>query len=100
MTGDDKKKSELLADAAETEAENPSTVTDSSSGFISIHISGGSSSTAVAKELERTGAVDSASSFDNYLCSKGYDRKLSSGDFRIPAGASDEDIALILMKKK
>ena len=99
MTGEDKKKSELLADAAETEAESVSPVTDSSSGFVSIHINGGSTSTAVARELENAGAVSSASAFDAFLCANGYDRRLSTGDFRIPSGASDEEIAHILMRR-
>lgn len=100
LTGENKKKSELLADAVETAEESASPVTDSSSGFVSIHVNGGSSSTAVAKALENAGAVSSAGAFDAYLCAKGYDRHLSTGDFRIPAGASDEDIALILMRRK
>lgn len=98
LTGEDKTKSELLADAAETEAESISPVTDSSSGFISVHISGGSSY-AVAKALENAGAVSDAAAFDRYLCMKGYDRRLSTGDFRIPAGAGEEEIALILMRR-
>ena len=98
LTGEDKTKSELLADAAETEAESISPVTDSASGFISVHISGGSSY-AVAKALENAGAVADAAAFDRYLCTKGYDRRLSTGDFRIPAGAGEEEIALILMRR-
>ncbi len=99
LTGEDKSKSELLADAAETEAESASPITDSSSGFISVHINSGSTSTAVAKVLENAGAVSSALVFDQYLCANGYDRKLSTGDFRIPAGAGDEEIARILMRR-
>ena len=100
LTGEEKSKSELLADAVETEAESAPAVTDSGSGFVSITVSGGSSSTAVAKALENAGAVSSAAAFDSYLCSKGYDRHLATGEFRIPAGSSDEDIALILMRRK
>ena len=99
ITGEDKTKSELLADAAETEAESASPVTDVSAGFVSVHINGGSTSTAVAQELEKAGAVGSASAFDAFLCANGYDRRLSTGDFRIPAGASDEEIAHILMRR-
>ena len=100
LTGEEKSKSELLADAVETEAESAPAVTDSGSGFVSITVSGGSSSTVVAKALENAGAVSSAAAFDSYLCSKGYDRHLATGEFRIPAGSSDEDIALILMRRK
>ncbi len=99
LTGEDKTKSELLADAAETEAGDQSTVTETDSGFISIHVNAGSSSTAVARELEKAGAVSSASQFDGFLCANGYDRRLSTGDFRIPRGASDDEIARILMRR-
>ena len=99
LTGEDKTKSELLADAAETEAGDQSQVTETDSGFISIHVNAGSSSTAVARELEKAGAVSSASQFDGFLCANGYDRRLSTGDFRIPRGASDDEIARILMRR-
>ncbi len=100
VTGEDKNKSELLADAAETENETESQPVKTDSGFVSITVSGGMSSTAVARALQSAGAVDSAAEFDSYLCRNGYDRKLSTGEFRIPAGSSEEDIAQILMKKK
>jgi len=99
LTGEDKTKSELLADAAETEAESEPAITETETGFVSVHINAGSSSTVVAKELEKAGAVSSASAFDGFLCANGYDRRLSTGDFRIPAGASDEEIARILMRR-
>jgi len=99
LTGEDKKKSELLADAAETEAGDQSSVTETDSGFISIHVNAGSSSSAVARELEKAGAVPSASKFDGFLCANGYDRRLSTGDFRIPRGASNDEIARILMRR-
>ncbi len=100
VTGEDKNKSELLADAAETENETEAQPVKTDSGFVSITVSGGMSSTAIAKALQSAGAVNNAAEFDSFLCRNGYDRKLSTGEFRIPAGSSEEDIALILMKKK
>jgi len=100
VTGEDKNKSELLADAAETENETEAQPVKTDSGFVSITVSGGMSSTAVARALQSAGAVNSAAEFDSFLCRNGYDRKLSTGEFRIPAGSSEEDIAQILMKKK
>ncbi len=100
LTGEDKKKSELLADAVETEAQSTPAIAETASGFAVIHVNSGFSSMAVAKALERSGAISSAAAFDQYLCARGYDRKLAAGDFRIPAGSSDEDIALILMRRK
>ena len=99
VTGEDKNKSELLADAAETENETEDQPVKTGSGFVSITVSGGMSSTAIARALQAAGAVNNAAEFDSYLCRNGYDRKLSTGEFRIPVGSSEEDIALILMKK-
>ena len=99
LTGEDKTKSELMADAVETEEESVSSISDTSSGFVSVHINSGSSSSVVAKALENAGAVSNAVAFDAFLCANGYDRHLSTGDFRIPAGASEGEIARILMRR-
>ncbi len=62
-----------------------------------ITIRSGADSLTVANDLERKGVIGSASAFDSYLCSKGYDRRLTTGTFNIPAGATDEEIAKIIM---
>ncbi len=69
------------------------------SGSATIVISSGQGSETVAKNCEKAGLVTSASEFDAYLCSKGYDRKLCNGSFSIPYGSDMETIALILMNK-
>ena len=67
-----------------------------SGGTKSITIVGGDSSYTVAKKLEAVGVVSSASSYDTYLCEHGYDKKIRTGTFQIPAGATDEQIAKIV----
>lgn len=67
-----------------------------SGGTKSITIVGGDSSYGVAKKLEAAGIVSSASDYDNYLCEHGYDKKVRTGTFQIPAGATDEQIAKIV----
>lgn len=62
----------------------------------SVTIASGDSSYTIAKKLEAAGVVSSASSYDTYLCEHGYDKKLRSGTFQIPAGATDEQIAKIV----
>ncbi len=71
---------------------------DKSSGETagSITIVGGDGSYAVAKKLQEAGIVNSADSFDTFLCERGYDKKLRTGTFQIPANASDEQIARIV----
>ena len=61
-----------------------------------IVIKSGDSSYTVAKKLEAVGIVASASTFDTFLCQNGYDKRLHTGTFSIPADASDEQIARIV----
>ena len=61
-----------------------------------IVIKSGDSSYTVAKKLEDVGIVASASTFDTFLCQNGYDKRLHTGTFSIPADASDEQIARIV----
>ena len=62
----------------------------------SITIVGGDGSYTVAKKLQEAGIVNSADSFDTFLWGRGYDKKLRTGTFQIPANASDEQIARIV----
>lgn len=68
----------------------------SAAGTKTITIVGGDGSYTVAKKLETAGVVSSAASYDTYLCEHGYDKKLRTGTFQIPAGATDEQIARIV----
>lgn len=61
-----------------------------------VTIVGGDGSYTVALKLKEAGVVISAETFDTFLCEKGYDKKLRTGTFEIPADASDEQIARIL----
>lgn len=63
---------------------------------VSITIVSGDGSYTVAKKLEDAGAVFSASDYDDYLCQNGYDKRLRTGTFQIPAGAGNEQIARIV----
>ncbi len=68
----------------------------SAAGTKSVTIVGGDGSYTVAKKLETAGLVSSAASYDTYLCEHGYDKKLRTGTFQIPEGATDEQIARIV----
>ena len=61
-----------------------------------ITISHGDGSYTVARKLADVGVVTSADSFDTFLCQNGYDKRLRTGTFSIPADASDEQIARIV----
>ena len=61
-----------------------------------FEIQAGDSSYQVAYRLQQAGLVADAKDFDNYLCSKGYDRKLKTGSYEIPETATEEEISEIL----
>ena len=61
-----------------------------------FEIQAGYSSYQVAYRLQQAGLVADARDFDNYLCSKGYDRKLKTGSYEIPETATEEEISEIL----
>lgn len=72
------------------------TSAESSAEMASITIVSGDGSYKVAQKLMEAGIVNSASSFDDFLCENGYDKRLYTGTFRIPVDASDEQIARIV----
>lgn len=63
-----------------------------------ITIPGGLGSDQVAAILQREGIVDSAYSFNQYLCDNRMDRIIRSGTKTIPAGSTYQDIANIICK--
>lgn len=63
-----------------------------------ITIPGGLGSDQVASILQREGIVDSAYSFNQYLCDNRMDRIIRSGTKTIPAGSTYQDIANIICK--
>ena len=62
----------------------------------SVTIVSGDGSYTVAKKLADAGLVNSAASFDTFLCENGYDKRLRTGTFQIPADADDEQVARIV----
>ena len=95
-----------IADDAETGNESPESQTGNrleiGSGIITsatvktITINHGDGSYTVARKLADVGVVTSADTFDSFLCQNGYDKRLRTGTFSIPADASDEQIARIV----
>ena len=84
------------ASPAETLPEETPETTAAPDGTVWITIRSGQSSAAVSRLLEEAGLVGSASAYDKYLCENGYDNRIRSGTHEIPAGAGEEEIALII----
>ncbi len=68
----------------------------SAGGTKSVTIASGDGSFTVAKKLAEAGVVSSADAYDDYLCANGYDKKLRTGTFKIPADADEEQVARIV----
>lgn len=89
-------KAALTPDDEET-GENETTETSIPAPTVRvITINRGEGSYTVAKKLADVGVVASAGNFDTFLCENGYDKRLRTGSFSIPADASDEQIARII----
>lgn len=75
----------------------PSTEREPADTSVIIVVRSGESSYTICRKLEDAGVVSSASAFDSFLCSRGYDTKLRTGTFEIPMDAEPEEIAKILV---
>lgn len=75
----------------------PSAERELSDTSVIIVVRSGESSYTICKKLEDAGVVSSASAFDSFLCSRGYDTKLRTGTYEIPMDAEPEEIAKILV---
>ena len=84
----------------EEEAEVEDYTEEESEEIITVSVVSGDSSWSVAKRMEEIGLIDSAHDFDVFLCSNGYDKRISVGTYEIPSNASWEDMAKIITKTK
>ncbi len=75
---------------------SPSASPNSGERLISITVSNGDGSYAVAKKVMSAGLVESAAEFDEYLCNNGYDKILSTGTHKIKENSTYEEIAKAL----
>ena len=87
---------ESSEDMAEAAGASPETDAAAEGSEKVITINSGDGSYTVAKKLAEAGVVTSAENFDTFLCANGYDKRLRTGEFSIPADASDEQIARIV----
>lgn len=83
-------------EADETEDDSAQTIPETDVQTVTLTISRGESSASVSKMLAAAGLVGDASAYDRYLCSNGYDKKIRTGTYEIPVGASEEEIARII----
>lgn len=83
----------------EEKTEVASNVPEKNGKSVNISVSPGSGSETVSALLYHAGLVDSAEKYNEFLCGKGYDRKITTGDHMVPVGSSYEEIAEIMTTK-
>lgn len=69
---------------------------DKSKKPYNLTVERGYSSDRVAGILEDARVIDNAAAFDRYLCSNGYDKRISVGSYQIPAGADYSTVAKLI----
>lgn len=79
------------------ESEDPEATSTENKERITVEVSKGEGSFTVCKRLEGAGLIASAANFDTFLCENGYDKRIRTGTFQIPADADPEQIARILI---
>lgn len=67
---------------------------------VKITIRSGTGSRAASNLLAEAGLVADAEAFDQYLCDNDYARRVCTGTFDIPMGASEEQIAKIITRSR
>ncbi len=63
---------------------------------ISIIVNKGDGSGTVSSKLREAGLIEDADEFDHFLMENGYDRKITTGEHKIPSNATREQMAKIL----
>ena len=85
----------VLSPSPEVTPEMTTSAPDSGES-VTIEIFRGDSSYTVSMRLEEAGLVADAREFDAYLVDNGYSRSIRAGTYRIPVGASWEEIVDII----
>ncbi|MBE5851643.1 MAG: hypothetical protein E7299_01610 [Lachnospiraceae bacterium] len=89
---------EALKKAAEEVAEKAQDINPNA--IVTLLVQSGDSSVAVAKRAEAAGLVESAMDFDRFLCQNGYDKSICVGNYEVPIGATQEEIAKIITRRQ
>ena len=92
----------------DAEAAGQTQVPDGASGsasetegeVVTFRIENGNGSETVSKKLEEAGLVENASSFNKFLCDNGYSKSIRAGEYEIPVGAGEEEIAEIITRRR
>lgn len=107
---EEKKEEKKEENSAEDSSENKNTTDDSANNksenkqndkdIVVLTVNRGDNSYEICKKLQALGVIENAKNYDSYLCSVGLDRFIYAGEYSIPKGSSDEEIAFLLTGKR
>lgn len=83
-----------------TQTEDSREQSDIQNPEITVEIQKGATSYSVSKDLEDAGLIESAKTFDQYLCDQGYSKSIRAGVYTIKSGESEAEIAKIITGKR
>ena len=92
------KEAEPTVEVKPTKEAEPAEKANPASGNIVIVVNSGDGSDTVSRKLKDAGVIDDAAAFDKFLISKGYDRKITTGNHMVSSDATDEEIAENLIR--
>lgn len=84
-------------EAPTTEA--PTTEVSTTGGTATVYVAPGSTSERLCENMQALGLIDNAYDFNKYLCESGQAVKIQAGEFKLPYGASYEELARMLQRK-
>ena len=82
--------------AAQKATKEPKETQKPSGKTRSFTVRSGLLSSSVSRELKEAGFIKDSDKFDHYLEKSGLAKKLIAGDYKIPVGASQEEVARII----
>lgn len=97
-TSEPTKEAEPTVEVKPTKEAEPAEKANPASGNIVIVVNSGDGSDTVSRKLKDAGVIDDAAAFDKFLISKGYDRKITTGNHMVSSDATDEEIAENLIR--
>lgn len=99
-TADTTKKPDAKPTATSTKKDKPTPTAGSSAGKRKFTVRDGLLSSSVAREMKEAGIIKDADAFDKYIEKSGMARKIRTGTYKIPVGASYSQIAKIITRSE
>ncbi len=99
-TADTTKRPDAKPTATSTKKDKPTPTAGNSASKRKFTVREGLLSSSVAREMKEAGIIKDADAFDKYIEKSGMARKIRTGTYKIPVGASYSQIAKIITRSE